>query len=308
MILAVAHRRGHPASCWRSPPAAPRCGCCASTSAASSSASAGCAERGPGPRPAAPARRPHGARDLRTVTLNVPPQDVITRDNVPARVTAVAYYRVIDPTALGRRDRERPARDLADRADDAALGARQGRPRRAAGRARAAQRAPAADHRRPDRAVGRQGHDRRDQGRRDPRGMQHAMARQAEAERERRAKVINAEGEFQAAARLTDAADVISRNPVDAAAALPADADRDRPTRTRRSSSRCRSTSSSRSCSPSRTATRAAIALASATACVPPSARPGCPTPETSGSSASPTTPATCRRERKTTRPGRRCP
>ena len=44
--------------------------------------------------------------------------------------------------------------------------------------------------------------------------MQHAIARQAEAERERRAKIINAEGEFQAAARLTDAADVIGRNPV----------------------------------------------------------------------------------------------
>jgi regulator of protease activity HflC (stomatin/prohibitin superfamily) len=46
-----------------------------------------------------------------------------------------------------------------------------------------------------------------------PDRMQHAIARQAEAERERRAKVINAEGEFQAAARLSDAADVISRNP-----------------------------------------------------------------------------------------------
>jgi hypothetical protein len=43
--------------------------------------------------------------------------------------------------------------------------------------------------------------------------MQHAMARQAQAERERRAKVINAEGEFQAAARLSEAADVISQNP-----------------------------------------------------------------------------------------------
>ena len=43
--------------------------------------------------------------------------------------------------------------------------------------------------------------------------MQRAMARQAEAERERRAKVINAEGEFQAAARLAEAADVISQNP-----------------------------------------------------------------------------------------------
>jgi regulator of protease activity HflC (stomatin/prohibitin superfamily) len=47
-----------------------------------------------------------------------------------------------------------------------------------------------------------------------PDRMQHAIARQAEAERGRRAKVINAEGEYQAAARLTDAADVISRNPV----------------------------------------------------------------------------------------------
>src|SRR4029077_10587256 len=47
-----------------------------------------------------------------------------------------------------------------------------------------------------------------------PERMQRAMARQAEAERERRAKIINAEGEFQAAARLNDAADVISRNPV----------------------------------------------------------------------------------------------
>jgi regulator of protease activity HflC (stomatin/prohibitin superfamily) len=47
-----------------------------------------------------------------------------------------------------------------------------------------------------------------------PEDMQHAIARQAEAERERRAKIINAEGEFQAAAKLSDAADVISRNPV----------------------------------------------------------------------------------------------
>ena len=46
-----------------------------------------------------------------------------------------------------------------------------------------------------------------------PPAMQHAMARQAQAERERRAKVINAEGEFQAAARLAEAADVISQNP-----------------------------------------------------------------------------------------------
>jgi regulator of protease activity HflC (stomatin/prohibitin superfamily) len=47
-----------------------------------------------------------------------------------------------------------------------------------------------------------------------PDAMQHAIARQAAAERERRAKIINAEGEFQAAAKLTEAADVMSRNPV----------------------------------------------------------------------------------------------
>ena len=57
-----------------------------------------------------------------------------------------------------------------------------------------------------------------------PEQMQRAMARQAEAERERRAKIINSEGEFQAAQKLADAADIISTQPGDAAAALPADA------------------------------------------------------------------------------------
>jgi regulator of protease activity HflC (stomatin/prohibitin superfamily) len=100
---------------------------------------------------------------LRTVTLKVPAQEVITRDNVPARVTAVTYYKVIDPTksVLEIKVTMVEIKDVEI----------------------------------PDR-------------------MQHAIARQAEAERERRAKVINAEGEFQAAARLTDAADVITRNPV----------------------------------------------------------------------------------------------
>ena len=61
-----------------------------------------------------------------------------------------------------------------------------------------------------------------------PQGMQRAMARQAEAERERRAKIINAEGEFQAAAQLAEAADVISPQPGHDPAALPADAVGDR--------------------------------------------------------------------------------
>ena len=63
-------------------------------------------------------------------------------------------------------------------------------------------------------AVGDQGLDRRGEGRRDPAGMQRAMARQAEAERERRAKIINAEGEFQASERLKDAALVIEEHPI----------------------------------------------------------------------------------------------
>ena len=107
---------------------------------------------------------------LRTVTLNVPPQDVITRDNVTARVDAVVYFRVVDPNARRRPGRELPQGDVADRPDDAAQRARQGRPRHAALRARGAQRGAAEDHRRADRAVGREGLDGRDQGRRHPAG------------------------------------------------------------------------------------------------------------------------------------------
>jgi regulator of protease activity HflC (stomatin/prohibitin superfamily) len=151
---------------------------------------------------------------LRTVTLKVPAQEVITRDNVPARVTAVTYYQVIDPTrsvleiedvlaatsqiaqttlrsVLGKveldsllSEREQLNEHLQQIIDDQTepWGVK-------------VTTVEIKDVEIPDR-------------------MQHAIARQAEAERERRAKVINAEGEFQAAARLTDAADVISRNPV----------------------------------------------------------------------------------------------
>ena len=85
--------------------------------------------------------------DLRTVTLNVPPQEVITKDNVTVRVNAVAYFRVGRPEQGDNRCRELPAGDLADRADDPALGARQGGARLVAGRARAAQYRAPADHR-----------------------------------------------------------------------------------------------------------------------------------------------------------------
>jgi regulator of protease activity HflC (stomatin/prohibitin superfamily) len=150
---------------------------------------------------------------LRTVTLNIPPQEVITRDNVPARVNAVAYFRVIDPnnaivevenfllatsqiaqttlrSVLGKADldqllaeRERLNEDLQKVIDE--------------------QTEPwgikVTTVEIKDVEI--------------PEQMQRAIARQAEAERERRAKIIAAEGEFQAAAKLTDAADIISRNP-----------------------------------------------------------------------------------------------
>jgi regulator of protease activity HflC (stomatin/prohibitin superfamily) len=151
--------------------------------------------------------------DLRTVTLNIPPQEVITRDNVPSRVTAVAYFKVVDPnkaiievenfllatsqiaqtamrSVLGKAEldqllseRERLNVDLQKIIDE--------------------QTEPwgvkVSTVEIKDVEI--------------PEQMQRAMARQAEAERERRAKIIAAEGEFQAAEKLGQAADVMSKNP-----------------------------------------------------------------------------------------------
>ena len=151
---------------------------------------------------------------LRTVTLEIPAQEIITRDNVPARVTAVAYYRVIDSTksvieiedvlAATSQIAQTTLRSVLGKAElDALLSERE--------RLNEHLQHIIDDQTEPwgvkvtaveikDVEI--------------PERMQHAMARQAEAERERRAKIINAEGEFQAAARLNDAADVIGRNPV----------------------------------------------------------------------------------------------
>jgi regulator of protease activity HflC (stomatin/prohibitin superfamily) len=151
---------------------------------------------------------------LRTVTLTIPAQEIITRDNVPARVTAVTYYRIIDPgrsvvdienvLAATSQIAQTTLRSVLGKAElDALLSERE--------RLNEHLQQIIDDQTEPwgvkvttveikDVEI--------------PERMQHAMARQAEAERERRAKIINAEGEFQAAARLHDAADVISRNPV----------------------------------------------------------------------------------------------
>ena len=132
------------------------------------------------------------------------------------------------PEVLDRRGRELPPGDLDDRPDHAAGRARQGGPRRAALPARAAQRAPAADHRRADRALGHQGHDGRDPRRRHPlrdaAGDGQAGRGRARAPREGDQGRGGGAGRHAAGGRGRGD----QQEPRDAAAALPADADRDR--------------------------------------------------------------------------------
>jgi regulator of protease activity HflC (stomatin/prohibitin superfamily) len=152
--------------------------------------------------------------DLRTVTMDVPPQDIITKDNVTMKVNAVVYFRVVDPvraivqvedflkatsqlaqttlrsvlgqaeldTVLSERDRlNKKLQEILDTQTDP-WGVK-------------------VTH------VEIKGVDL-------PLEMQRAMARQAEAERERRAKIIAAEGELQASEKLSEAAGVLAKNPV----------------------------------------------------------------------------------------------
>jgi len=170
--------------------------------------------RGPGITYIIPVIENYLRVDLRTFTLDIPAQDVITKDNVSVQVSAVLYFRVLDPTraivevanyslatsqlaqttlrsVCGQREmddllaeRERVNEHLQEIID--------------------AQTEPwgvkvvAVELKQIDL----------------PPEMQRAMARQAEAERERRAKVINAEGEFQAAQRLAEASAIIAEHPL----------------------------------------------------------------------------------------------
>ena len=152
--------------------------------------------------------------DLRTVTLDVPPQDVITRDNVTIKVSAVLYFRVLDPSRavtevanylfatsqlaqttlrsvggqteldelLGQRDKlNAHIQEIVD-AQTEPWGVK----------------VTLVELKNIDL----------------PQDMQRAIAIQAEAERERRAKIIAAEGEFQAAQRLAEAAEIMNKSPV----------------------------------------------------------------------------------------------
>jgi regulator of protease activity HflC (stomatin/prohibitin superfamily) len=152
--------------------------------------------------------------DLRTITLTVPPQEVITKDNVPVRVNAVAYFRIVDPKAaiVQIENFMVATSQIAQTTLRSVLG----------------------QHVLDELLSEREKINSILQGIIDestapwgikvsivevkdveiPSGMQRAMARQAEAERERRAKIINSEGEYQAAERLKDAAVVIGEQPV----------------------------------------------------------------------------------------------
>src|SRR4051794_14842490 len=152
--------------------------------------------------------------DLRTITLNIPPQEVITKDNVPVRVNAVAYFRIVAPadaivqvenfmSATSQIAQTTLRSVLGQHQLDELLSERE--------KINAILQAIIDEATAPwgikvsivevkDVEI--------------PSGMQRAMARQAEAERERRAKVINAEGEFQASERLKDAALVIEEHPI----------------------------------------------------------------------------------------------
>jgi regulator of protease activity HflC (stomatin/prohibitin superfamily) len=171
-------------------------------------------QRGPGLLLLVPALDRMVRISLRTVTLTIPPQEIITRDNVPVRVTAVAYYRVIDP---------RKAVTEVESYQSATLQISQTSLRSVLGVVDLDTLLSEREHLNESlqRVIDTQT---------EPWGikvttveikdveiperMQHAIARQAEAERERRAKIINAEGEAQASAKLAEAADVIGRNPV----------------------------------------------------------------------------------------------
>jgi regulator of protease activity HflC (stomatin/prohibitin superfamily) len=152
--------------------------------------------------------------DLRTITLTIPPQEVITKDNVPVRVNAVAYFRIVQP------------KDAIVQIENFMLATSQ--------IAQTTLRSVLGQHLLDELLSERDKINSILQGIIDestapwgikvsivevkdveiPTGMQRAMARQAEAERERRAKVINAEGEYQASERLRDAAAVMQQEPI----------------------------------------------------------------------------------------------
>ncbi|MCK4715270.1 MAG: slipin family protein [Candidatus Marinimicrobia bacterium] len=151
---------------------------------------------------------------LRTIVMDVPPQDIITRDNVSVKVNAVVYFRVLDPSKaiVEVEDFTYATSQLSQTTLRSILGEAE------------------LDELLSSRDKINQKLQNIIDTQTDPWGikvsqveikhvdlpteMQRAMAKQAEAERERRAKIINAEGEFQASARLLEAGEVLSKEPI----------------------------------------------------------------------------------------------
>ncbi len=171
------------------------------------------APRGPGLAYVIPIIEKMVRIDLRTVTMDVPPQDVITRDNVSVKVSAVLYFRVLDPVRAVREVEnflfatsqlaQVTLRSVCGQAELDELLAEREKINSRIQTILDAQTEPwgvkvvLVEVKQIDL----------------PQEMQRAMAKQAESERERRAKIIHAEGEFQAAQKLADAAEVIARQP-----------------------------------------------------------------------------------------------
>jgi regulator of protease activity HflC (stomatin/prohibitin superfamily) len=152
--------------------------------------------------------------DLRTVTMDIPPQDVITRDNVSVKVNAVLYFRVLEPNRAvvevenylfaTSQLAQVTLRSVCGQAELDELLAERERINSRIQEILDQQTDPwgikvvLVELKHIDL----------------PQEMQRAMAKQAEAERERRAKIIHAEGEFQASQKLADAAEVIGKQPM----------------------------------------------------------------------------------------------
>ena len=152
--------------------------------------------------------------DLRVVTIDVPKQEIMTRDNVPATVDAVVYFRVVDPNAAVVKVENfwRATSLVAQTTLRSVLGQ--------------SELDELLAHRDKINATLQEIIDRQT----DPWGvkvtsveikdvalpeeMKRAMAKQAEAERERRAKIVNAEGEYQAAEKMAQAASVLAKEPI----------------------------------------------------------------------------------------------
>lgn len=151
--------------------------------------------------------------DLRVVTLDVPRQEMMTRDNVPVTVDAVVYFRVVNPEdAVCKVENYMRATSLISQTTLRSVVGQSELDDLLAHRDKINQQLQAIiDEQTEPWGIKVTTVEVRDVIL--PEGMRRAMARQAETERERRAKVINAEGEYQAAQRLAEAAAILSEHP-----------------------------------------------------------------------------------------------